>query len=413
MAIQTRKGPEKDFDPNKLLPGEFAGTTDTKRIFYAFAAGDTKEMATYEDMQQEIKNATGDIVAELTDGVETAITNTNKATESANQAAMDANTAKEEAETATMKANQATSDADVAAKAALEAAEKADKAVIDDSISSTSKTYSSSKINSLIAGVTGFSVLVVDTLPTSSIDTHTIYFVQKETSSEGDIYDEYLYVQNAWEHIGSTDVDLSQYYTKTESNSRDLADNTVSFTSNDSGPDADYAILSVDKLTAGEKITSLMQKISRMFTNMRYVLWLLGNNDITSESVKIGDGTVTGAIRTLNDSLNIIGTYNRASNTDSIEVNASTWTKLTQINNLQKGKYLINADVSDRINLHYMRVSSADGVDVVIGNSPYGSKHISTVSDIADGASIAIWVYLAEKTTVSSINATIQAIKIK
>ena len=115
----------------------------------------------------------------------------------------------------------------------------------------------------------------------------------------------------------------------------------------------------------------------------------------------------------LNDSLNIIGTYNRASNTDSIEVNASTWTKLTQINNLQKGKYLINADVSDRINLHYMRVSSADGVDVVIGNSPYGSKHISTVSDIADGASIAIWVYLAEKTTVSSINATIQAIRIK
>lgn len=303
MAIQTRRGPEKDFDPNKLLPGEFAGTTDTKRIFYAFAAGDTKEMATYEDMQQEIKNATGDIVVELTEGVGTAIDNSNAATESANQAAMDANTAKAEAETATMKANQATSDADAAAKAALEAAEKADKAVIDDSISSTSKTYSSSKINSLIAGVTGFSVLVVDTLPTSDIDTHTIYFVQKETSSEGDIYDEYLYVQNAWEHIGSTDVDLSQYYTKTESNGRDLADNTVAFTSNDSGPDGEHAILSVDKLTTGEKISSIMNKISRIFTNTRYILDLLGTNDITSESVKIGDGTVTGALRTLNDSL--------------------------------------------------------------------------------------------------------------
>lgn len=309
MAIQTRKGPEKDFDPNKLLPGEFAGTTDTKRIFYAFAAGETKEMATYEDMQNEIKNATSDIVAELTDGVETAITNTNKATESANQAAMDANTAKVAAETATQEANQAASDADAAAKAALEAAEKADKAVIDDSISSTSKTYSSSKINSLIAGVTGFSVLVVNTLPESDIDTHTIYFVPKETSSEGDIYDEYLYVQNAWEHIGSTDVDLSQYYTKTESNSRDLADNTVAFTSNDSGPDGDFAILSVDKLTTGEKFSSLMNKISRIFTNMRYVLWLLGNNDITSESVKIGDGTVTGALRTLNDSLSSLN-YN-------------------------------------------------------------------------------------------------------
>lgn len=336
MAIQTRKGPEKDFDPNKLLPGEFAGTTDTKRIFYAFAAGETKEMATYEDMQQEIKNATGDIVAELTDGVETAIANTNAATELANQATMDVNTAKEAAETATQEANQATSDADAAAKAALEAAEKADKAVIDDSISSTSKTYSSSKINSLIAGVTGFSVLVVDTLPESDIDTHTIYFVPKETSSEGDIYDEYLYVQNAWEHIGSTDVDLSQYYTITESNSRDLADNTVAFTSNDSGPDGEHAILSVDKLTTGEKISSIMNKISRIFTNTRYILDLLGTEDITSESVKIGDGTVTGALRALNDSLKpkTITDLFTFDTTYLIDFKAEQYGKLIHINGL-------------------------------------------------------------------------------
>lgn len=301
MAIQTRRGPEKDFDANKLLPGEFAGTTDTKRIFYAFAAGDTKEIATYEDMKKEINNVTGDIVAELTDGVDTAIENTNKATESANKAASDANTAKESAETAIQEANKAISDADAAAKAALEAADKADKAVIDDSVSSTSKTYSSSKINDLISGVTGFSVKVVDILPTSDIDTHTIYFVQKETSSEGDIYDEYLYIQNAWEHIGSTNVDLSQYYTKTEANSRDLADNTVEFTSNDVGPDGEYAIVSVEKLTTGEKMSSVMKKVSRIFTNVRYILNRLGTNDISSESSKIGDGTVTGAIRYLND----------------------------------------------------------------------------------------------------------------
>lgn len=89
----------------------------------------------------------------------------------------------------------------------------------------------------------------------------------------------------------------------------DVADNTVAFTSNDSGPDGEHAILSVDKLITGEKISSIMNKISRIFTNTRYILDLLGTEDITSESVKIGDGTVTGAIRTLNDSLTSIGTW--------------------------------------------------------------------------------------------------------
>ena len=83
----------------------------------------------------------------------------------------------------------------------------------------------------------------------------------------------------------------------------DVAENTVAFTSNDAGPDGEYAILSVDKLTTGEKISSIMNKISRIFTNTRYILGLLGTHDITSESVKIGDGTITGALIALNDSL--------------------------------------------------------------------------------------------------------------
>lgn len=42
-----------------------------------------------------------------------------------------------------------------------------------------------------------------------------IYLVSKEDSSN-DIYDEYMWISNQWELIGSTAVDLSQYYTKTE-----------------------------------------------------------------------------------------------------------------------------------------------------------------------------------------------------
>ena len=51
---------------------------------------------------------------------------------------------------------------------------------------------------------------VVQALPVSDIDENTIYMVAK-TGSTGDVYDEYLYVNNNWEHIGSTDVDLTDY----------------------------------------------------------------------------------------------------------------------------------------------------------------------------------------------------------
>jgi len=50
-------------------------------------------------------------------------------------------------------------------------------------------------------------------LPTEDIDEDTIYMVPK-TGSTGDVYNEYLYVNNTWELIGSTEVDLTNYATK-------------------------------------------------------------------------------------------------------------------------------------------------------------------------------------------------------
>ena len=54
---------------------------------------------------------------------------------------------------------------------------------------------------------------VVQTLPIENIDENTIYMMPK-TGSTGDVYNEYLYVNNTWELIGSTEVDLTNYATK-------------------------------------------------------------------------------------------------------------------------------------------------------------------------------------------------------
>ena len=56
---------------------------------------------------------------------------------------------------------------------------------------------------------------VVDTLPETG-ETDTIYLVKKDNPGEQNLYDEYVYTDTGWEHIGDTSVDLSNYYTKTE-----------------------------------------------------------------------------------------------------------------------------------------------------------------------------------------------------
>ena len=61
--------------------------------------------------------------------------------------------------------------------------------------------------SNILDQVNQFSVLVVLELPTENIDSHTIYFVPKTKSEQDDVYDEYIYLHNEWEHIGTTEVD--------------------------------------------------------------------------------------------------------------------------------------------------------------------------------------------------------------
>lgn len=56
---------------------------------------------------------------------------------------------------------------------------------------------------------------IVDVLPTTG-RSDTIYLVKKEVPSTDNSYDEYIYTGTAWEHIGDTSIDLSDYYTKEE-----------------------------------------------------------------------------------------------------------------------------------------------------------------------------------------------------
>ncbi len=78
------------------------------------------------------------------------------------------------------------------------------------------------------------------------------------------------------------------------------ADNTVNFSSGDIANPTTWA--DVSTLTSGEKHSSILNKISTMFRNMRYLWRLIGNTPLS-----VGGGTITGAISTLNTKLNTVG----------------------------------------------------------------------------------------------------------
>ena len=79
-----------------------------------------------------------------------------------------------------------------------------------------SKKYVDESIATAIGSISSFSLLPVDVLPTENIQTNVIYAVPSDDPKEKDVRIEYVYINDDWEAIGSTKIDLSNYYTKAE-----------------------------------------------------------------------------------------------------------------------------------------------------------------------------------------------------
>lgn len=89
--------------------------------------------------------------------------------------------------------------------------------IIDDaSNTSTTSTWSASKIYSAISAITGVQFKKVATLPTTG-ESGVIYLVANQGTAPN-IYDEYIWLADTstFELIGTTEVDLSNYVEKTD-----------------------------------------------------------------------------------------------------------------------------------------------------------------------------------------------------
>ena len=107
-------------------------------------------------------------------------------------------------------------------KAKIDAMIDAMAVTIDSTITadSTNANAAGSKavydfVTKAIADVSGFHAEIVSELPETG-KTNILYLVAKTSAVSGDGYDEYLYINGAWERIGSTDIDLSGYVQASE-----------------------------------------------------------------------------------------------------------------------------------------------------------------------------------------------------
>lgn len=109
---------------------------------------------------------------------------------------------------------------------------KADTALQQQDISGKadqSTTYTKLEVDSIVQALKSGSRVVVQSLPQTG-EAMKIYMVAKQDGQAGDVYDEYIWTEaGAWERIGSTSVDLSEYAKKSEVPTK------VSDLTNDSG----------------------------------------------------------------------------------------------------------------------------------------------------------------------------------
>jgi hypothetical protein len=66
------------------------------------------------------------------------------------------------------------------------------------------------QLDQKLSKIPKFDIEVVETLPTENISETTVYLL-KDNEIDGNLYTEYIYVNNIWETLGSQAVDLSGY----------------------------------------------------------------------------------------------------------------------------------------------------------------------------------------------------------
>lgn len=166
-------------------------------------------------------------------------------------------------------------------------------------------------INTQLANMSTFNIVWVEKLPTEDISTSTIYMLKNtESTDENNIYDEYVYNETSgWEVIGSLNtgsVDLSEYYNKTETYSKEEIDNllanfksvTISSAENNAVVENEDGLFVEDKTSEIEAVATKVNEIKKyqkyLNTDMDY--FKAEADNVLMDTPVTGNGTLANPI---------------------------------------------------------------------------------------------------------------------
>lgn len=158
-----------------------------------------------------------------------------------------------------------------------------------------------SAIATAIGNISQFEVSIVTDLPTTNIDTHTIYFVSNNGANQN-IYDEYMYINSSWEKIGTTDIDLSNYLQTTDIAAWAKSANKPTYTASEVGALPDT--------------TTIPTKVSDLTNDSGYITSYTETDPIFSASAAAGISSTD--ISNWNAKSDFSGSYNDLSNKPTI-----------------------------------------------------------------------------------------------
>ena len=350
--MQQLRGKYNQLNKEALLPGEFAICDDHNPIVRTNTGYKeilTKDNAEYfENKVTDINNAissTNEAVDKANKAVADTLQATNdntqrvdnaltqletdtqqkfteldtQVTNTVNGAVSDLNEAKEQA-IADME--QATNDNTQRVDNAIQ--QIATKVGIDDTQSSTLTTYSSDKIDKLFEGVSGkLPYKIVTSLPETG-DENTLYFVPSTSPESNNVYDEYMYIDGMWEYVGSKAINIEDISESRVDTIEEVEERTpisatdkmklivgkivktfadiknIAFSGSISDITDFNTVLSTSLLSTESGKRALDEAVGKILNDkIEEIKNLQGSTDISA----IGDGSVTGALSTLNSNL--------------------------------------------------------------------------------------------------------------
>lgn len=127
---------------------------------------------------------------------------------------------------------------------------------------------------------------IVASLPTTDIDPNTIYMILSGTSATENVYNEFMYVNNAWELIGTSATDLTNYYTKSEVDGKLLLKASTSDLTSHTG-DTTIHVTASDK--AKWNTVALIKQLRLVNTQVGSATTIAFANIDDTNGIKVGD----------------------------------------------------------------------------------------------------------------------------